>query len=77
MGGTAAELAELTKLCEEKGLQWMDGTMWYHSIRTKEIEKKLRNGDLGQVQCVCSHAFEPGCVPIQLVVVIVLSRINP
>ena len=33
MGGTASELSELLKLCEEKGLQWMDGTMWYHSLR--------------------------------------------
>ena len=24
------------------------GTMWYHSIRTKEIEKKLQGGELGQ-----------------------------
>eukprot|EP00439_Symbiodinium_sp_Y106_P071905 s1348_g13.t1 len=44
MGGTASELSELLKLCEEKGLQWMDGTMW-----TKEIEKKLSGGELGQV----------------------------
>mmetsp|Transcript_43606 Transcript_43606/g.89870 ORF Transcript_43606/g.89870 Transcript_43606/m.89870 type:complete len:377 (+) Transcript_43606:2-1132(+) len=49
MGGTASELSELLKLCEEKGLQWMDGTMWYHSLRTKEIEKKLSGGELGQV----------------------------
>ena len=36
MGGTASELSELLKLCEEKGLQWMDGTMWYHSLRREQ-----------------------------------------
>mmetsp|Transcript_3441 Transcript_3441/g.6043 ORF Transcript_3441/g.6043 Transcript_3441/m.6043 type:complete len:361 (+) Transcript_3441:43-1125(+) len=49
MGGTVAELKALLKACEEKGLQWMDGTMWYHSTRTKEIERKLRGGELGSV----------------------------
>ena len=34
MGGSVAELDSLIKACKRKGLQWMDGTMWYHSIRT-------------------------------------------
>ena len=34
MGGSVAELDSLIKACKMKGLQWMDGTMWYHSIRT-------------------------------------------
>ena len=34
MGGTVQELSGLIKACKSKGLQWMDGTMWYHSLRT-------------------------------------------
>lgn len=34
MGGSVKELDSLIKACKSKGLQWMDGTMWYHSIRT-------------------------------------------
>jgi len=30
----------------------MDGTMWYHSARTKAIEKRLRSGELGEVRRV-------------------------
>ena len=52
MGGTVSELAKLIADCESKGLQWMDGTMWYHSTRTKEIEKKIRAGDIGAVRHV-------------------------
>lgn len=52
MGGSVKELDSLIKACKSKGLQWMDGTMWYHSIRTKEIEQKLRKKVLGEVQRV-------------------------
>merc|ERR1712166_1704806 len=52
MGGTVDEIAKLTAECEAKGLQWMDGTMWYHSQRTKAIEKTLRAGDIGPVRHV-------------------------
>lgn len=40
-GGTVRELKSLLDLAAERNLQWMDGTMWYHSNRTKVIEEKL------------------------------------
>ncbi|CAJ1397647.1 unnamed protein product [Effrenium voratum] len=49
MGGTAKELEDLINACASKGLQWMDGTMWYHSTRTKQMEEKLRSKALGEV----------------------------
>eukprot|EP00927_Polykrikos_kofoidii_P007666 TRINITY_DN13153_c0_g1_i1.p1 TRINITY_DN13153_c0_g1~~TRINITY_DN13153_c0_g1_i1.p1 ORF type:complete len:364 (+),score=57.24 TRINITY_DN13153_c0_g1_i1:139-1230(+) len=56
-GGTPQELKELITSCEAAGLQWMDGTMWYHSNRTLAIEAKLR--ELGKPQRV-SAAFSWG-----------------
>lgn len=47
MGGSVKELESLIKACKSKGLQWMDGTMWYHSVRTKAIEQKMK--ELGKV----------------------------
>ena len=59
MGGTVLELAKLIADCESNRLQWMDGTMWYHSTRTKEIEKKIRAGDIGAVRHVtASFSFK-------------------
>jgi len=52
LSGSVEELQEVLTLCEKAGLQWMDGTMWYHSIRTKDIEKKLRSNELGPVKRV-------------------------
>jgi len=56
MGGTMEDIAQLVGECKAQGLQWMDGTMWYHSTRTKAIEKTIREGDIGPVQHV-SAAF--------------------
>ena len=56
MGGTVAELKELLQACDSAGLQFMDGTMWYHSKRTRHIEALLSSGELGPVQSV-SAAF--------------------
>ena len=52
MGGSVKELKELFDECEKKGVQFMDGTMWYHSNRTREIEKVLASGELGPVRTV-------------------------
>lgn len=52
MGGSVPDIARLTTACEAKGVQWMDGTMWYHSTRTKAIEATLRGGELGAVRRV-------------------------
>ena len=40
-GGTVKELKEVLHLAKERNLQWIDGTMWYHSNRTKAMEEKL------------------------------------
>ncbi|KAL7550107.1 hypothetical protein ACHAWF_013346 [Thalassiosira exigua] len=52
-GGTVAELRATINLAAERNLQWMDGTMWYHSSRTKAMEERLfRSDDLGEVRRV-------------------------
>jgi len=56
-GGTVEELKGLIDSCQAAGLQWMDGTMWYHSNRTLAIEAKLK--ELGKVKRV-SAAFSWG-----------------
>ncbi|VEU38565.1 unnamed protein product [Pseudo-nitzschia multistriata] len=40
-GGTVNELRAVLDLAASKNLQWMDGTMWYHAHRTKEMEERL------------------------------------
>ena len=52
-GGTVNELKSILDMASKLNLQWIDGTMWYHSIRTKEMEKILYNSDkLGKVKRV-------------------------
>jgi len=50
MAGSVEEIAGLVARAAEKGVQWMDGTMWYHSARTKAIKEKLESGAIGKVQ---------------------------
>lgn len=52
MAGDVKEMEALLAACEGKALQWMDGTMWYHSHRSQEIEEKLRSGAIGRTQRV-------------------------
>lgn len=55
-GGTVLELKSLLDLAAGRNLQWIDGTMWYHSNRTRIMEEKLfGQGDhrcLGEVRRV-------------------------
>eukprot|EP00440_Ansanella_granifera_P050135 gb/GFBE01054337.1/.p1 GENE.gb/GFBE01054337.1/~~gb/GFBE01054337.1/.p1 ORF type:complete len:370 (+),score=77.12 gb/GFBE01054337.1/:1-1110(+) len=50
--GSVGEIQGLLDACKDANVQFMDGTMWYHSARTKEIEQKLRDGAVGDVQRV-------------------------
>eukprot|EP00928_Gymnodinium_smaydae_P011193 TRINITY_DN14159_c0_g1_i1.p1 TRINITY_DN14159_c0_g1~~TRINITY_DN14159_c0_g1_i1.p1 ORF type:complete len:361 (-),score=65.82 TRINITY_DN14159_c0_g1_i1:256-1338(-) len=56
-GGTVEELRKLIESCHAANLQWIDGTMWYHSNRTLAIEERMK--DLGKVKRV-SAAFSWG-----------------
>mmetsp|Transcript_3864 Transcript_3864/g.8617 ORF Transcript_3864/g.8617 Transcript_3864/m.8617 type:complete len:260 (-) Transcript_3864:1952-2731(-) len=52
-GGTVLALKAVLDLAAQRNLQWMDGTMWYHSNRTKVMEEKLFQSDcLGKVKRV-------------------------
>lgn len=56
-GGTVNELKAVLDLAASKNLQWMDGTMWYHSNRTKIMEDLLFGNtakSLGKVRRVSS-----------------------
>ena len=48
--GTVAEFKQVLDLAAARGRQWMDGTMWYHSVRTKSMEEALQK--LGPVRRV-------------------------
>lgn len=50
--GTAKEIQDLITLCEEKKVQFMDGTMWLHSNRTKEITRRIEGREIGEVRRV-------------------------
>lgn len=38
---TDQELVDMINACKENNVQFLDGTMWLHSDRTKEIKKLL------------------------------------
>uniref|UniRef100_A0A7S3GGH1 Oxidoreductase n=1 Tax=Palpitomonas bilix TaxID=652834 RepID=A0A7S3GGH1_9EUKA len=46
------ELSSMVSTCEKHGVQFMDGTMWLHSIRTKMISEMLDRKDIGKVKRV-------------------------
>ena len=48
--GTVAEFKAILDLAASSNIQFMDGTMWYHSNRTKEIAK--RKEKMGKVRRV-------------------------
>ena len=45
-------IEEAIQVCRDKGVQFMDGTMWVHSTRTHEIERRIASGDIGPVRRV-------------------------
>ncbi|XP_031480863.1 uncharacterized oxidoreductase At4g09670-like [Nymphaea colorata] len=42
----AGELQEMLAICEEKGVQFMDGTMWMHHPRTAKMRELLSDATL-------------------------------
>jgi predicted dehydrogenase len=54
MGGTIQDIENLIELAKENKVQWFDGTMWFHSRRTKEISSKLQNKVIGDLHHVNS-----------------------
>ena len=55
--GTVSELKAILALARQKGVQFIDGTMWYHSNRTKIMEERLKS--MGEVSRV-SASFSWG-----------------
>ena len=47
-------IEEAIEVCQQNGVQFMDGTMWLHSTRTHDIEKRIANGDIGEIRRVTS-----------------------
>jgi predicted dehydrogenase len=47
-------IEEAIEVCQQNGVQFMDGTMWLHSTRTHDIEKRIANGDIGGIRRVTS-----------------------
>ncbi|XP_028122510.1 uncharacterized oxidoreductase At4g09670-like [Camellia sinensis] len=52
------ELDQILDACESNGLQFMDGTMWYHHPRTAKI-KELASDPLlfGQLKWIETHDY--------------------
>jgi predicted dehydrogenase len=54
---TALNSTEVTKMfaaCKANGVQFMDGTMWSHHPRTREMKAVLKSGKLGRLRRVTS-----------------------
>lgn len=48
----AEGIEEAIQVCHDKGVQFMDGTMWLHSRRTREMALRIARGDIGTVRRV-------------------------
>ena len=49
-----SEVDEMIAACREHGVQLMDGVMWYHHPRTKEMFQLISDGELGSLRRVTS-----------------------
>lgn len=54
-----AEMAALINACAENGVQFFDGSMWQHSLRTKRVDEVVAAGSLGKIQRVDASFFFP------------------
>lgn len=52
LSGTYEQFKEVIDACAAAGVQFMDGTMWVHSTRTREIESRVAAGAIGRVMRV-------------------------
>ncbi|KAK2648999.1 hypothetical protein Ddye_016488 [Dipteronia dyeriana] len=49
----AAEIDVIVKACEENGVQFMDGTMWVHNLRTVKMHEFLSDSKrFGQLRAL-------------------------
>ncbi len=68
---TAGEAQELVEYCRAKGVLLMDGFMWPHHPRTKQIRDLINNGVIGPISRVC------GAFTFQLPLDPANIRLNP
>lgn len=57
---TDEDAERMVEVCRKNNVNLMDGTMWYHHPRTKEMLDIVRGGKLGEVQRVTSAMSFPG-----------------
>lgn len=51
----AAELKEMINVCSENNVQFMDGVMYMHTERLKQLQETINDGQLGDVKRIVSH----------------------
>jgi predicted dehydrogenase len=50
MARNAAEVEQMTAVCQRHGVVLLDGVMWYHTPRNAAIRKLVASGELGDLQ---------------------------
>lgn len=50
----AKDVSEMLDACRANGVQFMDGTMWSHTPRTRDMKAVLEGGQLGRLRRVVS-----------------------
>jgi len=51
---SALEAREMVNACEHHNVQFMDGVMWYHHPRCKQMQDVIKQGQLGPLRRVTS-----------------------
>ena len=55
----ATQLQQILEACRSNGVQFMDGSMWYHHPRTAKMKELLSDSKLfGQVKSVSKNAWD-------------------
>jgi predicted dehydrogenase len=54
LGLSAMEVKEMLAACQQNNVLLMDGTMWYHHPRCRDMMNKIHTGALGEVRKVTS-----------------------
>ncbi|KAK2652183.1 hypothetical protein Ddye_012039 [Dipteronia dyeriana] len=54
-----AEFDVIVKACEENGVQFMDGTIWVHNLRTAKMHEFLSDSErFGQLRVLKIHSYK-------------------
>lgn len=62
LGVTAGDVRRMIDVCRKKAVVLLDGVMWYHTARAREMKRLANDGSLGDLRQITSAFTFPGDV---------------